>query len=204
MHTLHAPAQPSRSPQSVPAESVRPVSADWDPWHERLTNVSVLPAQFFSPPTSLYTGRPEAALLQAVLEDALACFQSQLMTAGGRVQREAQEAAAWFWSEEDHGIFSFVSVCAVLGLEPESIRARLRRWRHTHPTPSPRKRQRVAVRHPPQGDDYRGSRRARRRNETNRIGHGEACPIFRWVGIRRSLGRGPARPTLHGPSQQIL
>jgi transposase len=93
MHTARPTTHRSRSPQPVPARAVPPVSADWDPWHEQLSDASVLPAQFFSPQTSLYTGRPVAALLRAVLEDALTCFQKQFVTEGRRVQRMAREAA---------------------------------------------------------------------------------------------------------------
>jgi hypothetical protein len=50
---------------------VPPMSADWDPWHEQLSDVSVLPEQFFTPQTNFFTGRPITALLQAVLEGVL-------------------------------------------------------------------------------------------------------------------------------------
>jgi len=147
MPTARPTTHRSRSPQLVPARAVAPVSADWDPWHERLSDASVLPAQFFSPQTSLYTGRPVAALLRAVLEDALACFQKQFVTEGRRVQRLAQEAEEWFLSEEAHWPFSFMSVCAVLGLEPESVRQQLKRWSHSHSQTPQGKIPRVAVRH---------------------------------------------------------
>jgi len=111
----------------------------------------VLPEQFFDPQPSFFTDRPVAALMRAVLEDALTCFQKQFATEGRRVQREAQEAEAWFLSEEARGPFSFVTVCAVLGLEPEAIRQQLKRWHHSHPATARRKIQHVAVRHP-----YRG------------------------------------------------
>jgi hypothetical protein len=143
MPTARPTTHRSRSPQPVPARAVAPVSADWDPWHERLSDASVLPAQFFSPQTSFYTGRPVAALLRAVLEDALACFQQQFVTEGRCVQRLAREAEEWLWSEEAHWPFSFMSVCVVLGLEPEAVRQQLKRWSHSHLNPPPRKMQTV-------------------------------------------------------------
>jgi len=149
MHTTRPPTHRSRSPQPVPVESVLPVSADWNPWHEQLAGASVLPEQFFSPQTSLCTRRPVAALLRAVLEDALACFQRQFVTKGRRVQRMAQEAEAWFLSDDADWPFSFVSVCVVLGLEPESVRQGLKRWSPSHPNTPQRKVPRVAVCQPP-------------------------------------------------------
>jgi hypothetical protein len=147
MHTARPTIHRSRSPQPVPAGVVPPMSADWDPWHEQLSDASVLPAQFFGSQPSLYTGRPVAALLRAVLEDTLACFQKQFVTEGRRVQRMAREAEEWFLSEEAHWPFSFVSVCVVLGLEPESVRQQLKRWSHSHSQTPQGKIPRVAARH---------------------------------------------------------
>jgi hypothetical protein len=128
------------------------VSAGWNPWQARLlSGSSVLPEQFFNSQASLFTGRPVAALLRAVLEDALTCFQSQFLTEGRRVQREAQEAEAWFLSKEEDWPFSFMAVCAVLGLEPEAIRQQLRRWRRSHLATPQRKIRCVAVRQPHPG-----------------------------------------------------
>lgn len=143
MYTTYSPAHPSRSPQPVPAGSALPVSADRDLWHEWLSNTCVLPAQFFNPRVSLYTLCPEAALMHAVLEDALTCFQKQFETEGRRVRRIAHEAEEWFLSDDSRWPFSFVSICAVLGLEPESIRQRLKHWGHSHPNTLQRQRGRV-------------------------------------------------------------
>ena len=73
---------------------------------------SVLPEQFFNSQASFFTGRPVAALLRAVLEDALACFQNQFLTKGRRVQQEAQEAEAWFLSEDSHSPSSLSVPCS--------------------------------------------------------------------------------------------
>ena len=133
METARPPVHQSRSPQPVPAGYVPPVSVDWEPWYKQPSGASVLPAPCFSPPTSLYTGCPEVSLMRAVLEDALACVHRQDETARRWVQREAREAEEWLFCDDAHGIFSYVSVCAVLGLEPESIRQELRRWSSSHP-----------------------------------------------------------------------
>lgn len=134
MDTVRPPVHQSRSPQPLPEGSVPPVSVDWEPWDKRLSGASVLPALCFSPPTSLYTGCPEAALMRAMLEDALACFQRQCAAEPRWVQQEAREAEGWLFSDDAHGLFSYVYVCAVLGLEPESIRQELMRWSQSHPS----------------------------------------------------------------------
>ena len=127
MDTAFPPVHQNPLPHPVPAGSVPPVSVDWEPWDKRLMRASMLPAPCFSPPTSLYTGCPEAALMQAVLDDALACFHRQYETERRWVQREARQAAEWLFCDDAHELFSYVSVCAVLGLEPESIRQELMR-----------------------------------------------------------------------------
>ena len=38
------------------------------------------------------------------------------------------EAQAWLFSDESNGIFSFVSICALLGFDPGYIRRGLRQW----------------------------------------------------------------------------
>ena len=151
MYTTHPPTHHNHVLQPAPAESAPPVLTGWNPWQAHLSDTTILPTQFFNPETSLFTGRPVAALLRAVLEDALACFQSQFLTEGRRVQREAQEAEAWFLSKEEDWPFSFMTVCAVLGLEPEAIGQQLKRWRHSHVATPQRKIQRVAVRQPHRG-----------------------------------------------------
>jgi hypothetical protein len=144
MHITYSPLPRSRSAQPLPIGSGGlPVSADRNPWHEQLSDASLLPAQFFGPRASLGTVCAEATLMRAVLENALACFQRQFVTDGRRVQREAREAEEWFLSDDAHWPFSFVSVCAVLGLEPESVRQQLKRWSHSHLNTPQRKMQHV-------------------------------------------------------------
>lgn len=146
------PAHYNHARQPTPVGAAPSVPVDRTPWQTQLlSGSSVLPEQFFNPQTSFFTGRPVAALLRAVLEDALACFQSQFMTEGRRAQREAREAEAWFLSEDSCSPFSFESICAVLGLESGAIRQQLKRWRHSREVMPQRKIRRVAVRQPHQG-----------------------------------------------------
>ena len=90
---------------------------------------TILPEQFFGPRANVGTVRPEAALMRAVLEDALLCLQGHFISMGRRGRRLAQEAEAWFLSEDVHWPFAFVSICEVLGLEPVAVREALLRDR---------------------------------------------------------------------------
>lgn len=148
MPPLPRPADHNSARQPVPVGGALSMSADWNSWRAQASAASVLPEQFFNPQHSFFTGRPVAALLQAVLEDALACFQKQFITERPHVQREAREAEAWFWSEDARWPFSFVTVCAALGLEPEAIRRQLKRWSHSHLARPQKQMRRSASRRP--------------------------------------------------------
>jgi hypothetical protein len=66
--------------------------------------------------------------MRAVLADAFVCVQHGFMNEERRAGRLAREAEAWFWSEDDSWPFSFVSICAALGLEPGYIRREVNHW----------------------------------------------------------------------------
>jgi hypothetical protein len=110
-----------------------------------LSSVAILPEQFYSPSAGAETARGEIALMRAVLEDAVGCFQKQLVNSGRRAQRLAREAEEWFFADDHTWPFSFVNICAVLGIDPEYIRLGLKRWRQRPPVGPQKKRRRVAL-----------------------------------------------------------
>jgi hypothetical protein len=71
---------------------------------------------------------PEKALLLAVLDDAVRCFQDNLLSQNKKKQLLFDEARDWLFSDDSSWVFSFVSICALLGLDPDYIRRGLRRW----------------------------------------------------------------------------
>ena len=88
----------------------------------------MLPEQFFDSRVRLTSVGPETALMYAVLEDAFLCFQKQFKPTIPDVQRRAREAEDWFFSDDSRWLFSFVSICDALELEPEFLRKRLKQW----------------------------------------------------------------------------
>jgi hypothetical protein len=94
--------------------------------HDRRPNVNALPEQFFESRISLASVCPETALMYAVLEDALFCFQETLAGSPHQQRCRDQKAARWFFSNDQHSPYSFVRICAELGLDPEDIRNKLR------------------------------------------------------------------------------
>ena len=119
MYTAHIPTHRRQARQ--------PVSARRAPGYDRPADVSVPPEKFFNTRVRLAIVCPETALMYAVLEDAFLCFQKQLETGQPFIQR-AREAEDWFFSDDSRRLFSFVSVCHALGLEPKYIRTKLKHW----------------------------------------------------------------------------
>jgi hypothetical protein len=87
----------------------------------------VQPEKFFDYQISLAKVCPETALMYGVLEDAFLCFHKQFEV-DGQPNRQAQQAEQWFFRNDSNWLFSFVSVCNALGLEPNIIRQGLRHW----------------------------------------------------------------------------
>jgi hypothetical protein len=91
---------------------------------------------------------PERKLLEAILQDAIECWQACAVIARvwrvsgyssmGKRQREYFEADRWFFGEYDNApLFSFQQICDCLGLDPDFIRRRLLEWRdRQNPVPA--------------------------------------------------------------------
>jgi hypothetical protein len=122
MHSAQIPAYQGRPAQSV--------SAGWVNSYDQPSRATTLPEHFFNSEINLARVGPETALLYAVLEDAFFCFQKRFE---GRMRpiddKAAREAEEWFFSDESQKLFSFLSVCTALGLEPEFIRKKLKHCR---------------------------------------------------------------------------
>ena len=91
---------------------------------------------------------PEKRLILAMLEDAVTCFQIYLTARSGRGKRVFNEAEEWIMIKDDDWIFSFESVCEMLGFNPEYVRQGLRRWKQktlaNRATPEPWRKKRLA------------------------------------------------------------
>ena len=71
---------------------------------------------------------PEKRLMLAILEDAINCYQDNLL-AKGRAGRLFKEAEEWILEKGSDWIFSFKNICETLGFNPEYVRQGLLRWK---------------------------------------------------------------------------
>ena len=89
----------------------------------------LLSAQYFQNLRTRGVLEPEKKLMLAVLEDAVNCFQDNVLARGGTRKRLFDEVEEWFTDDDDNRLFSFENICEELGLNHHYVRQGLRRWR---------------------------------------------------------------------------
>ena len=90
---------------------------------------SLLVAQYFESLRRKTLFEPEKRLMLAILEDAINCFQDNLLAQDVRNSRLFHEAEEWIVEADSDGVFSFESICKVLGFSPRYVRQGLLRWK---------------------------------------------------------------------------
>jgi hypothetical protein len=76
--------------------------------------------------------QPENRLLMAILEDAIRCFQDNILAETRKSKKLFDDAEEWVFTDGSEWIFSFHNVCELLGIDPEYLRAGLIRWKQQH------------------------------------------------------------------------
>jgi hypothetical protein len=87
----------------------------------------MLPTQFEDARRNSHARPPEVRLIVAVLEDAVRCYRRYLNGTRPRARCIFRETDEWFAADEPEEPFSFVSICAILVIDPEAFRAGLQR-----------------------------------------------------------------------------
>jgi hypothetical protein len=93
-----------------------------------LSPVIVLPEQFHDRSTAVMEVNGNLALMRAVLEDAINCFQRRFLSKSRRVKRIGEEAEAWLFTDDPTWPFSCVNICLTLGIDIDALRGMLIRW----------------------------------------------------------------------------
>lgn len=137
-------AHASRADESGAANgSTRPERATRDGANPFGPDV-ILPAQFYERSITIEHATGEKALMLAVLEDGIRCFQEHLKNPRVRPRLLARQAERWIRSKDCEWPFSFNNVCESLELNPECLRAKLLEPRLEGSSPSkPRSSHRV-------------------------------------------------------------
>jgi len=98
---------------------------------------TLLPAQYFGNLRRKTLLEPEKRLMLAILEDAINCYQDNLLAKRGREGRLFTEAEEWILESSSDWIFSFKNICETLGFNPEYVRQGLLRWKEKKTTKYP-------------------------------------------------------------------
>jgi hypothetical protein len=99
----------------------------------------ILPEQFYDRQNGMEQISGEKALMLAVLEDGIRCFQEHLKNPRVRPRLLARQAEKWIRSADWDWPFSFNNVCDSLALNPDCLRTRLLAPRESgEPAPKPR------------------------------------------------------------------
>lgn len=91
----------------------------------------VIGSQFQSTYRRRFHLDPERVLMLAVLQDAVVCFQENVMATCKRKQMMHVEAEEWILNEDKSYLFSFENVCEALGYNAAYMREGLLRWKYT-------------------------------------------------------------------------
>jgi hypothetical protein len=89
----------------------------------------LLSAQYFENLRRRTHFEPEKRLMLALLEDAINCYQDNLISRSGKKKRLFEDTEQWVLRTDGDWIFSFDNVCDALGLNPEYVRQGLLRWK---------------------------------------------------------------------------
>jgi len=90
---------------------------------------TLLATQYFDNLRSKTLWEPEKRLMLAILEDAVQCFQDNVLERSGKRERLFEEAQEWILKENDDWVFSFENICEVLGFSAQYVRQGLLRWK---------------------------------------------------------------------------
>lgn len=94
----------------------------------------LIPAQYFETVRPKSIAMPEKALMLAILEDAVCCFQKYLLASDRRGRILFKEAESWIFGGDDSGVFAYMNVCDVLCIDRavKNINDRVSVERHPH------------------------------------------------------------------------
>jgi len=95
----------------------------------------VLPEQLLHGARRDSASSPEKALMLAVLEDGIRCFQGHLTNERSNPKLLAKQAEEWIGADDWDWPFSFNNVCEHLCIDPDALRTSLVAWRAANRAP---------------------------------------------------------------------
>lgn len=121
--------QNTQSSQSPEEPKRRGTVCVQDPALTMVEPDTMTPLQFFERQFSEASLVPEKRLMLAVLEDAIASFQRNLIQPRIGEESDERKVEEWLDSNDMSWPFSFASICEALDMEPGYLRQGLAHWR---------------------------------------------------------------------------
>jgi hypothetical protein len=89
---------------------------------------ALIEARFYRVYKSRNPSQPERALMFAVLSEAVETFQKFAFTRSVQGQALFNDAKRWIWDGNSEYLFSFKSICDLMGMDPALLRRGLIEW----------------------------------------------------------------------------
>ncbi len=121
-------AQDATSATVIPLDVMRG-TRDPDILAELFAPDFVLPEQFFDGARRDSYISGEKALMLAVLEDGIRCFQEHLRNPRSNPRLLSRQAEEWITAVDYEWPFSFVNICETLSINPSALRDALLTWK---------------------------------------------------------------------------
>jgi hypothetical protein len=91
---------------------------------------TLIPEQFLATHRRKFYLNPERSLMLAVLQDAIFCFQANLMATSRKKRVLFLETEQWILEQDKVYAYSFENICQMLGVEASYLRKGIMRWKH--------------------------------------------------------------------------
>src|SRR5215470_169513 len=89
----------------------------------------LLAAEFFDHLKKKIFAEPENRLMFAVFEDAVSCFQDNVLATDSKRKTMFADAEKWILDADTDGLFSFDNLCGIFEITPQYLRQGLMRWK---------------------------------------------------------------------------
>ncbi len=86
---------------------------------------AIHPTQYYLANRSMRLASGEKKLMLAILKDAIKCFRRNLTGKSVHSQKVFNETEEWFYDEDTTYLYSFMNICAWLGVDFKLIREKL-------------------------------------------------------------------------------
>jgi len=86
---------------------------------------AIHPTQYYLANRSMRLASGEKKLMLAILKDAIKCFRRNVTGKSVHSQKIFSETEEWFYDEDTNYLYSFLNICAWLGVDFKLIRLKL-------------------------------------------------------------------------------